>query len=67
MSKVSSEWLKIAARMIDARSAQCDGSSSPEHVRAMAFIFDEGIFFLGNEGMAEVKKMLLDKYEEATP
>jgi hypothetical protein len=60
------EWLKIAADMIDAKSAKMDKDSSPEHVQAMHFLFEQGVFHLGAEGMQTIKGLLLDRYAKET-
>jgi hypothetical protein len=60
---ISREWLKIAAGYIEARGFMTDGNSTSDEVQAAAFIFDNGIFFLNDEGRTEIRQALLDKYE----
>lgn len=60
MGDVSKDWRLIAADMIDARHFELSGDADidgPEMVAA-SFVFNEGIYYLGDEGMAEVSKML---------
>ena len=64
MSKLTPERFKLAADIIDAKRFSSSTDDSPDQIWAAAFIFDEGIFFLGEEGMAEVKRMLLDRYDK---
>ena len=65
MGSVSPEWLKIAADMIDARRIEVGAATTDVEMVAASYIFDAGIFYLGDEGMQEVKAMLLEKYDRA--
>lgn len=56
-------WLKIAAEMIDARSMRVSQLTTEAELKAAAFIFDNGVFFLGADGMEGVKQMLLERHE----
>lgn len=59
------ERFKLAADIIDAKRFSASAGDSEDMIWAAAFIFDEGIFYLGENGMAEVKQMLLATYQEA--
>ena len=65
MNEITHEWLKIAADMIDAKKATIDGNSSDNEVHAASFLFDQGIFFMGPDGMSHVKEVLLEKYSSS--
>lgn len=49
---------ELAAQIIDARQCSLSKDTDPDYVVAAAFVFDNGIFFLGSEGMAEVARQL---------
>jgi hypothetical protein len=63
-AQVSNEWMKIAAQMIEAKSASVDSTSTPDEVKAMAWLFDNGVFYLSDDGMSEFKDALLSRYAE---
>ncbi|QIG76172.1 hypothetical protein EVC24_151 [Rhizobium phage RHph_I4] len=58
------ERFKKAADIIDAKKFSFSNNDDEDTEWAGCFIFDKGIFYLGEAGMAAVKKALLDKYEE---
>lgn len=54
------DWRLLAADMIDARKFSVGGDTDlngPE-MKAASFLWDQGIFYLGKDGMDEIAKML---------
>lgn len=63
MSQLTPERFKLAADIIDAKRFSSSPDDGADQIWAAAFIFDQGVYFLGEKGMADVKRMLLDTYE----
>ena len=61
---LTKERFKKAADIIDAKSMSTSPHDDEDTVWAQCFIFDDGIFFLGTKGMAQIKEALLEKYNE---
>jgi hypothetical protein len=52
------QQMRIAADICDARKFEMTRDSTPDEVAAGAWVFDHGIFYMGESGCAEAAKML---------
>lgn len=59
--KLTPAQMRIAAKMCDERKASMNADSTPDEVEAMAWLFDNGIFFLGTTGCDMCAAMLREE------
>lgn len=65
--KLTPNQREVAAQILEAKSFSLSNQSSDDYVEAAAWVFDNGIFYLGKAGVEEVIIALRKPRREPQP